>query len=528
MATEMNIISIEKILSLKPHYNISIDNLREFLDFYRKIEGEDKRNPMFSKTKKYEMFARKITHVSKINSTLRKGNSNGWKPHVVSKEVDKLKQLVTQYLNKITKEKFKSIKDKLISEVIEIPYLDIIPILANGILKKTYMDKSFINLYIELCAELWSFEDWYKKMICIRNRNGLYYILNMLEIKKENKYIGPFKNRMDIYKKVLPEINFKKIFVNLLRTEFYKRDEYYKLMEENRDYDDIYYQYKQKVYGIIDIVCYMFDKKYINQNIITTCLVELLGIKKDNILENDILLFIYMFKKIYKYNDPKITNFIIDNVSKMDKENFSFRTKFLLEDLFKDMKKIVIVEKKIERKVIPVQKIERYIKPPSEKSQTIITEELAYEEIQQIIDKNIPVYKKFRELKQYKYDKKEPLIVEIILMKVIDNYDIKYNNLYKKLWRDRVIERRHVEKSFDLIIDNYDDLLKTKSNVQSNLINFLYYILSKKSGISLLKIILHVVRNNRNYKHFKTTFNMLWQKIKKIYPTFERQVKRFI
>ena len=52
----MNIIPVERMLSLKPHYNISIDDLVGFLDFYKRIEGEDKRNPMFSKTKKYACY----------------------------------------------------------------------------------------------------------------------------------------------------------------------------------------------------------------------------------------------------------------------------------------------------------------------------------------------------------------------------------------------------------------------------------------------------------------------------------------
>ena len=43
------------------------------------------------------------------------GNStdNAWQPLVVSKEVDKLKQVVRQYFNKITKDNFESIKEKL-------------------------------------------------------------------------------------------------------------------------------------------------------------------------------------------------------------------------------------------------------------------------------------------------------------------------------------------------------------------------------------------------------------------------------
>ena len=515
MAGTNIIIPLEKILALKPHYNISVDNLQEFKKFYSQIEGEDKRKPIFSKTKKYKMFTKKLVP---INTKLRNSTDNAWQPLVVSKEVDKLKQIVRQYFNKITKDNFVSIKEKLINEVKEIPYVDIIPLLIDGILKKTYMDKEFINLYVDLCAELWSLKEWHSKMICIKKTSGgLMWMSNYLETKTQNKYDGPFRTREKIYKVAFKKISFKNHLLQKLKQEFYKRDEYYKLMDENKQFEEIYNTYKQKVYSILDILFNLFIKKYINENIITTCLIELGGINKEEKVEQDLLAFMYLFKKLVSFIDPKVNNYCLNHFKKINMEGFSFRTKFLFEDFIKEHKLIEIKKQEIKKK--EVKKIERFVKKE-------LTQEEAYIKIQNIIDDKTNPSRIVNNLKLFKYKYKQELIAEIIFMKVFDNYHYDYNIIYSKLWYERIIERRDVETSFDLFIDNYEELVKKNPKGVKNLVTFCYNILKRKSGTSFLKIMIHVLFNNKNKSSFKDTFMKIWNKIKDNYEGFDKQIKR--
>jgi hypothetical protein len=518
MAGTTIIIPLEKILALKPHYNISVDKLQEFKRFYSQIEGEDKRNPIFSKTKKYKMFTKKLIPV---NTKIRNSTHNAWQPLVVSKEVDKLKQVVRQYFNKITKDNFSSIKEKLIDEVKEIPYVDIIPLLIDGILKKTYMDKKFINLYVDLCAELWSLTEWHRKMVCIKKtRSGLMWMSNYLEIRTQNKYDGPFKTREKIYEVAFKKINFKNHLLQKLKQEFYKRDEYYKLMDENKQYEEIYNAYKQKVYSILDILFNLFTKRYINESIITTCLVELCGINKEEKVEQNLLAFMYFFEKIVSFISPKVNNYCLIEFKKINRESFSFRTKFLSDDFIKNHKLInKITPNKITPKNKIVQKIERFVKKE-------ITQKEAYLAIQNIIDGNTSPSEIVNNLKKFKYKYKQELITEIIFMKVFNNYHYDYNIIYSKLWYERIIERRDVETSFDLLVDNYEKLVRNNPKGVKNIVTFCYNILKRKSGTSLLKIMVNVLFNNKNKEFFKETFMKIWNKIKDNYKGFNKQIKR--
>ena len=535
---DLNIISLERILSLKPHYNISISELNEFKEFYSRVEGEDKRKPMFSKTNKYKKFSKKIAPINISHSS-----SNAWQPLIVSKEVDKLKQIVRQFCNKITQENFTSIKDKLIEEVKEVPYVDIIPLLIDGIIKKTYMDKDFIDLYVDLCIQLFNLTEWHRKMVCIkRTKKGLLWIPKYLETMEENKYDGPYKTEKEVYEVAFKKINFRYFLLQRLKKEFFKRQEYYDLMEENSNYEEIYNAYKQKVYSIMDIIYHLYEKKHISDSIITTCLAELSGHKKEEKNEKDLIGFIYFFNKVKGLINPKMYNFFLTSFKDINRDNFSFRTSFLMEEFCEENNLIVIKEVKKEDKIQKfepskkqvekpktkenpkttkkVEKIERFVKKKE------ITQDEAYSYIQNTIDNNKNSNEIVKKLKNYRYKYKRELIAEIILMKVFNEYNYDYNVIYSKLWYERVIERRDVETGFDLIIDNYEELLEGNPEGENNLIKFCQNILKKRSGISLLKIIINVLFNNRNREPFRNTFMKLWESIKDNYEDFEKQIKR--
>ena len=183
-----------------------------------------------------------------VSSTVNVGhNENGKGSEDIIKKYEKI---VIGNLNKITKNNIDKIIKIFDSKIREHSDPRLLNILACEILNKICFDKSFYELYIRLY-----------------------------------KHIGDIVPEIS-FGEECDDINFNAILVDLCQIEFEKRGEYLKKIEnevltrqEEKDYDYELEEYKlkRKIFGIVEMIAYLYRGECIMEDIIHICLLSLIN-----------------------------------------------------------------------------------------------------------------------------------------------------------------------------------------------------------------------------------------------------------
>lgn len=265
------------IYTLKEIQNISFNidsnkeielNIDNFLKTYIQIEKTDKYEPIFSLTNKYKSFP-----VNSNKSTKNFFQNNKWKLNNVN--VQKINQEIKLSLNKLSEKTYNNIKNQIFSLLEKNNNEDTLKNFMKELFEKIWFDEKFIELYVQLCYDIWS------------NKN----------INCESKFI-----------------------LNLCYHEFKNKELYKKNMNENIN-EEYKFINKRKIIGTVEFIGYLYIKNYIDNIQLIKIIDDLIIFSKDNI----------DYEAFYK-----LWNIIIKN-NRLD-ENNTLRYKNLLTINIKNIK----------------------------------------------------------------------------------------------------------------------------------------------------------------------------------------------
>lgn len=276
------------IYTLKEIQNISFNidsnkeielNIDNFLKTYIQIEKTDKYEPIFSLTNKYKSFP-----VNSNKSTKNFFQNNKWKLNNVN--VQKINQEIKLSLNKLSEKTYNNIKNEIFSLLEKNNDQDTLKNFMKELFEKIWFDEKFIELYVQLCYDIWSNEN----------------------INCESKFI-----------------------LNLCYHEFKNKELYKKDMNENTN-EEYKFINKRKIIGTIEFIGYLYIKNYIDNIQLIKIIDDLIILSKDNI---DYEAFYKLWNIIIKNNRLdertilRYKNLLTINIKNI-KEN---RIKILIETL---------------------------------------------------------------------------------------------------------------------------------------------------------------------------------------------------
>ena len=356
------------VLSFKTVNNEKLPELKEFLELYHGIENEDKIKPVFSQTSKYKSFPINFIpkkYSKKLLEEAKKGrilltNEGSWKPYTPLTDIDKMKQIITSTLNKITNKNFAEISEELLNNLMNINCVDALDILAMEILKKAYYDSDYIHLYVTLCSRIWENKKWHKSLITIiKNSDTEYYWCeNRLEVQDTISYNGPYNSDGEIMKDVMKQINFKNNLLVMCQKEFKERHIYLEKSRIEED-DEIRYKLRRRVFSLIEFIALMYNSGYISEKTLHVVIADLLQLKDYNdgneveLNEDEVEAFVILWKLLYKGpRKPFCQKYIDEYIDLVENwimgMEWQSRIRYLLED-------VVVLEKgeKVEEEVVP-------------------------------------------------------------------------------------------------------------------------------------------------------------------------------
>ena len=302
-------------------YNSSNNNLDEFKDYYNSIIEKDKIQPIFSQTSNYN---------NNLNAYQKKKFSNftrkiqKWKSNKATNTTELIKKIVFKYLNIISNKNFNNVLQDFLNEIKNINDPILFDIISINIIDKCINDPKYQEQYIEICNQLWSDNSIIKNFITIHeNTEGFFWSLN-----NDTKLNGPYKSLQDLKSNVIKMYSFKQILINHIRNEFQNKDKYIEEYNEKIKTDvDAGFKIKRKIIGIVEIIVLLYNKKYIEDNIIHSVLQELLS----NVSEINFELVYYILKNIH-------SRFIKSNYKKnvyihKNNKKFNSRTLFFIDSI---------------------------------------------------------------------------------------------------------------------------------------------------------------------------------------------------
>lgn len=353
------IYQINFIISLKNNWNGENDiDLTNFLLLYNKIIEEDKSKPIFinnlkNYNSKYDRNKKYNKNIIQINKnwkieTLKKGK-NAWK----NNNNDTINKDIRSILNKISDKNSVKLTTQLINKLQKVKYVEVIEVLAKEILEKVWFDKSYHNIYVILCKKIWSLTAWHDSLVTIvkKNKNKYYWYSNHKKENHNKELHGPFYNEKYTRQDARSIINFKNYFINLCQVEFNKRHKYIddikklnELDSTSVDIDLEEIKIKRKIFGTIEIIGYLFKKKYISEKIIHVCFLNLLhlintqkiNVEKITTLEINCLSILWNIIKSrvnYPFSEKYVDEYFNHFEFILKNKQMNLRTKFMLQDL---------------------------------------------------------------------------------------------------------------------------------------------------------------------------------------------------
>ena len=237
--------------------SILLNLFNNFIIFYKEIEDEDFKKPIFSQTTKFKKNPNNLKNYKylKFNKENKDNKENKeinddkstWSYKSPVEEIDKISVLIKTNLNKISQDTYKKISVEFINELILIENLEIFKILSEEIINKCLFDNKYRNLYINLCYKIWNNKNIHNNLINIININNSYRWE-----KKNDKTICSISNfisEIDAKNDAFININFKKYFLNYIQQLYINKD----LSLENLNEEDSFIK-KKKILLMFELI----------------------------------------------------------------------------------------------------------------------------------------------------------------------------------------------------------------------------------------------------------------------------------
>lgn len=368
----MKVYSISTLLEIaNGDISISFPFLESFFGKYSQKVTEDRKTPLFSKTSKYSNFPVRCQWKGKGNrkeSSQKKRvhknqKADGWRtdkkgPTQLSDEnvkklvptkiqkVSGIRGLAIKVLNKITVNNFDNQSSELLKILNKNKEKMSVKIIAELILEKIWYDKSFYELYVNLCKTLWEDNEWISECYEIQHIENEYFYKLCFEKNSPTQSSvknGPFNSEEKAIEKAIEMANFKSVFISLCRDNFYKRNSFITGASDLLDSTDKY-KLKRKLFGTVEIIGHLFNMGHLKDDIIHFIILSLLhtdnihqgGAKYPDEIETLKLLWDIVYCKLGK----SVICEYKDLLQKEMKKEWCSRIKFMIEDMLENIKSI--------------------------------------------------------------------------------------------------------------------------------------------------------------------------------------------
>ena len=153
--------------------SILVNLFYDFISFYKEIENEDFKKPIFSQTSKFKKIPNNFKNYKYLKiSRDNEESKNVWTFESPTSDSDKINVLIKTYLNKISQDTYKKISLDFINELILFDYPCLFDILSKEIINKCLFDNKYRNLYINMCYKIWNNKQIHYNLIEISNLNN--------------------------------------------------------------------------------------------------------------------------------------------------------------------------------------------------------------------------------------------------------------------------------------------------------------------------------------------------------------------
>jgi len=339
------IYTIEFIRGLASQYSeAKIENIGDFIEDYKHILEIDSETPVFSRTTKYKSFPKK--HFKKRgNHVIVRGGSN-FKLFTPNSDIERIQQSVRGTLNKINDSNAKKIIAELQSKISQFNSVETLDILAIEVHRKIIFDRQFQSIYILLCSQIWSMQEWHDQLVTIVDNDGELYWGHNYNVEKDDTTLhGPFHSEEALRADSRKQVNFRRNLLNLLQKEFSKRDEYLQAMETAEDESDRF-KAKRHILAIVEFIVKLYLDRLISQPAVHIVFFDLLGVSdldsKGEPLPpasqpNDVCIetFVTGWKVMQKrkFPAPYIKQYLDHFERLLNSYNWCNRIRFMMEDL---------------------------------------------------------------------------------------------------------------------------------------------------------------------------------------------------
>ena len=348
------------------------DTFNIFIEYYKDIENEDFKKPIFTQTSKFKKIPNNFNKNYKYLKIDRDKDKekdedeqikNIWKFENPIDENKKISVLIKTYLNKISEDTYKKISLEFINELILIENINFLEILSSEIINKCLFDNKYRHLYINICSKIWSNKQIHYNLTEIIEKDNLFYWSS----KNSNKLNGPFDSVQNSKNDIFNKINFKKYFLNYIQNLYKIKD----ISFENLNEDEIYIK-KKKILLLVELIAILYLEKYINFDIIVIIIIDLLHIDNFKAIEEIEYECIYNLFKIISnkknnFNDiieyKNIFETFIENIQLIIKNNelpkrslFFLNENIIMLNMFINGKSIINMKSIINNNII-IEKI---------------------------------------------------------------------------------------------------------------------------------------------------------------------------
>jgi hypothetical protein len=308
----------------------TISNFFDFIKYYKNIENEDFKKPIFSQTSKFKKTTcnyknYKYIKINRDNDEVTKENKEhnkehnkefkkAWNIENFADENTKILITIKTFLNKISEETYKKISNDFINEILKIRNENLFEILCKEILSKCLYDNKYRNLYINLCFKVWSNKDIHYNLCKINNNDNLFYW------DYKNNIYGPFNSEYEAKVNIYEKLNFKKYFLNYIQNLYNNQD----LNLENLSEEDFFIK-KKNILLLPELITIMYLEKHIRFDIINLLIIDLLHY---NIREIEIEIIYNLIKLLKEQKSGKLHEYRV-----IFTEFINFINALMLKDL---------------------------------------------------------------------------------------------------------------------------------------------------------------------------------------------------
>ena len=467
------------IAEMKKRYPYKTALLGWFLDYYKNIVTEDKKNPLFFRTKIYQAFPQnpfhKFKNIKKVGERWMVGQNNSWNvlQSVDMAERDRIQRMIRTKLNQITEINFNQIQNEFIQEIMQIEIFELYDIIVSEIYEKFLFEKKFQDGYIKLIKQINKLREISTKLVTISidENNQFYWFTNtsdsQFNLNTNERLNGPFESEEKVMEDISKNIQLKFQLIEFLQKQFNKRGEHIKeirrLSEQGENNDDIQetiYRIRRNIFGVIEMIGRLYQEKVVSINVIHNMLLSLFHFQEyekkkrfsTNIATEEIEAIIILWN--YISNDLKTSNkqeeqkyyeeymYLFEHIRRINEDS---RISFLLMDVFEknnpDLNETQDLEEEVDNDW------EKDLNNDELKLSKYLNEYLEHKQIERITGQLV---KTFSSLNLY---------IEKIILFTLENMD--QSQIIRSLWRilisEKIIKLETFMMKYDEMMNNVDD-----------------------------------------------------------------------